>query len=67
LLLNLEIYESIPGWISEPGVVVSMFDSSVPSTVNYAEGMHLEPGKMVTIPINDIRRVAVISKLLNEV
>ncbi|KAI6177631.1 hypothetical protein M3Y97_00928900 [Aphelenchoides bicaudatus] len=57
LLLNLEIYENIPGWVSEPGIVLSMFDSSVPSTVHFAEGMHLEPGKAVTIPINDIRRL----------
>ncbi|KAI6201683.1 hypothetical protein M3Y96_00868700 [Aphelenchoides besseyi] len=57
LLLNLETYESIPGWIQEPGIVLSFFDSSVPSTVSLNEGMHLEPGKAVTIPINDIRRL----------
>lgn len=56
LLLNLEIYENIPG-VSEPGIVLSMFDSSVSSTAHFAEGIHLEPGKMVTIPINDIRRL----------
>ncbi|CAD5216509.1 unnamed protein product [Bursaphelenchus okinawaensis] len=57
LLLNLEIYESVPGWVTEPGVVLSMFDSSVPFVNHFQEGMHLEPGKAVTIPINDIRRV----------
>ena len=33
-----------------------MFDS--PATINYAEGVHLEPGKVVTVPINDVRRVS---------
>uniref|UniRef100_A0A914Z4T4 Uncharacterized protein n=1 Tax=Panagrolaimus superbus TaxID=310955 RepID=A0A914Z4T4_9BILA len=57
LLLNLETYETIPGWISEPGIILSMYDSSVPATAHYTEGMHLESGKVVTIPINDIRRL----------
>lgn len=57
LLLNLETYEAIPGWISEPGIILSMYDSSVPATAHYTEGMHLESGKVVTIPINDIRRL----------
>uniref|UniRef100_A0AC34FSV9 Uncharacterized protein n=1 Tax=Panagrolaimus sp. ES5 TaxID=591445 RepID=A0AC34FSV9_9BILA len=34
-----------------------MYDSSVPATAHYTEGMHLESGKVVTIPINDIRRL----------
>uniref|UniRef100_A0A7E4VU83 Amiloride-sensitive sodium channel n=1 Tax=Panagrellus redivivus TaxID=6233 RepID=A0A7E4VU83_PANRE len=57
MLLNLETYEAIPGWISEPGVILSMFDSTVPATAHFTEGMHLESGKVVTIPINDIRRL----------
>ncbi|KAE9550003.1 hypothetical protein FO519_006788 [Halicephalobus sp. NKZ332] len=57
LLLNLETYEAIPGWISEPGIILSMFDSTVPATAHFTEGMHLESGKVVTIPINDIRRL----------
>lgn len=35
-----------------------MFDSTVSETAHFIEGMHLESGKVVTIPINDIRRVA---------
>lgn len=58
LLLNLEVYESVPGWVSEPGVVLSMFDAEVPFVDHFQEGMHLEPGKAVTIPINDLRRVS---------
>uniref|UniRef100_A0A914CD37 Uncharacterized protein n=2 Tax=Acrobeloides nanus TaxID=290746 RepID=A0A914CD37_9BILA len=57
LLLNLEVYEAIPGWVTEQGIVISMFDSTVPETAHFIEGMHLEPGKLVTIPINDIRRL----------
>ena len=34
-----------------------MFDSTVPATAHFTEGMHLESGKLVTIPINDIRRL----------
>uniref|UniRef100_A0A183V3P7 Acid-sensing ion channel 5 n=1 Tax=Toxocara canis TaxID=6265 RepID=A0A183V3P7_TOXCA len=57
LLLNLEVYEIIPGWVSEPGVMVSIYDPSVPASAYFGEGMHLEPGKVVTIPINDIRKL----------
>ncbi|VDK42049.1 unnamed protein product [Anisakis simplex] len=57
LLLNLEVYEIIPGWVSEPGVMVSMYDPSVPPSGYLGEGMHLEPGKVVTIPINDMRKL----------
>uniref|UniRef100_A0A0N5AE45 Amiloride-sensitive cation channel 5 n=1 Tax=Syphacia muris TaxID=451379 RepID=A0A0N5AE45_9BILA len=57
LLLNLETYEIIPGWIGEPGVVMSMYDNKVPHTAYSGEGMHLAAGKVVTVPINDIRQL----------
>uniref|UniRef100_A0AC35TXF3 Nicastrin n=1 Tax=Rhabditophanes sp. KR3021 TaxID=114890 RepID=A0AC35TXF3_9BILA len=56
ILLNLETYDSIPGYVNDPGVILSIYDSNYTyPTRFYDDGVHLEPGKLVTIPINDIR------------
>ena len=57
ILLNLETYEVVPGWVLEPGIVISMYDRDVPPTAYSGEGIHIGAGKIVTIPINDIRKV----------
>uniref|UniRef100_A0A914X325 Uncharacterized protein n=1 Tax=Plectus sambesii TaxID=2011161 RepID=A0A914X325_9BILA len=57
LLLNLETYDVIPGWVPEPGVIVSIYSHDAPMTVFYGEGTHLSPGKIMTIPVNDIRKL----------
>uniref|UniRef100_A0A0N4ZR62 Amiloride-sensitive sodium channel subunit alpha n=1 Tax=Parastrongyloides trichosuri TaxID=131310 RepID=A0A0N4ZR62_PARTI len=55
LLLNLETYDIIPGMVPEPGVILSIYDSNYTVKRLYDDGVHLEGGKLVTIPINDIR------------
>ncbi|WKY10875.1 hypothetical protein Q1695_002881 [Nippostrongylus brasiliensis] len=56
LLLNLEVYDVIPGTAVEPGVVLSIHDHD-DSLADYTSGIHLEPGKVVTIPINEVRKL----------
>ncbi|PIO59589.1 hypothetical protein TELCIR_18946, partial [Teladorsagia circumcincta] len=56
LLLNLEVYEIIPGTVADAGVILSIHDSSDTLSIQYSTGIHLEAGKMVTIPINEVRR-----------
>ncbi|CEF62740.1 Na+ channel, amiloride-sensitive family-containing protein [Strongyloides ratti] len=55
LLLNLEGYDTIPGWVPDSGVILSIYDANYTTTRLYDDGFHLEGGKLVTIPINDIR------------
>ncbi|KAK6009490.1 hypothetical protein OSTOST_25574, partial [Ostertagia ostertagi] len=58
LLLNLEVYEIIPGTVADAGVILSIHDSSDTLSIQYSTGIHLEAGKMVTIPINEVRRLS---------
>ncbi|UMM35363.1 hypothetical protein L5515_008022 [Caenorhabditis briggsae] len=56
LVLNLEVHEIIPGTVVEPGVVLSIYDGAS-SLSHYSEGIHLEAGKVVTIPVNEVRKL----------
>lgn len=57
LLLNLEVYEIIPGMVVDSGVILSIHDSSETLSEQFTSGIHLEAGKVVTIPINEVRKV----------
>ncbi|PAV69223.1 hypothetical protein WR25_01563 [Diploscapter pachys] len=57
LLLNLEVLEIIPGMVPDPGVILSIYDSEEAMFEQYTEGIHLEAGKVVTIPINEMRKL----------
>ncbi|CAI4223237.1 unnamed protein product [Auanema sp. JU1783] len=57
LLLNLEVYETIPGMVIDPGVTLSIYEEGQRIT-DYAQGIHLEAGKIVTIPINEVRKLS---------
>uniref|UniRef100_A0A0K0EU25 Acid-sensing ion channel 1 n=1 Tax=Strongyloides venezuelensis TaxID=75913 RepID=A0A0K0EU25_STRVS len=57
LLLNLETYDIIPGMVPDSGVILSIYDRNYSNTRLYDDGFHLEGGKLVTIPINDIRKL----------
>ncbi|KAK6045276.1 hypothetical protein COOONC_17219, partial [Cooperia oncophora] len=59
LLLNLEAYEIIPGTVADAGVILSIHDSSDTLSTESTSGIHLEAGKAVTIPINEVRRVRI--------
>ncbi|CAD6193897.1 unnamed protein product [Caenorhabditis auriculariae] len=56
LLLNLEVHEIIPGMAIEPGVIFSIYDGQ-DSLSHFTEGIHLEAGKVVTIPVNEVRKL----------
>ncbi|ETN79405.1 hypothetical protein NECAME_09843 [Necator americanus] len=56
LLLNLEVYEIIPGTVSDSGVILSIHDPGDISSQHHTDGIHLEAGKVVTIPINEVRK-----------
>ncbi|CAB3396865.1 unnamed protein product [Caenorhabditis bovis] len=56
LVLNLEVHDIIPGTVVEPGVILSIFDGHG-SLSHYSEGIHLEAGKVVTIPVNEVRKL----------
>ncbi|VDM69664.1 unnamed protein product [Strongylus vulgaris] len=57
LLLNLELYEIIPGTVSDSGIILSLHDPSDTSSHHHTVGIHLEAGKVVTIPINEVRKL----------
>ncbi|KAK6755745.1 hypothetical protein RB195_014250 [Necator americanus] len=57
LLLNLEVYEIIPGTVSDSGVILSIHDPGDISSQHHTDGIHLEAGKVVTIPINEVRKL----------
>uniref|UniRef100_A0A8R1HJ28 Uncharacterized protein n=1 Tax=Caenorhabditis japonica TaxID=281687 RepID=A0A8R1HJ28_CAEJA len=56
LVLNLEVHDIIPGTVVEPGVILSIYDGAS-SLSHYSEGIHLEAGKVVTIPVNEVRKL----------
>uniref|UniRef100_A0A1I7X852 DNA-directed RNA polymerase n=1 Tax=Heterorhabditis bacteriophora TaxID=37862 RepID=A0A1I7X852_HETBA len=58
LLLNLEVYEIIPGTVVDPGVILSIYDKNDALSQQFTEGIHLEAGKVVTIPINEVRKLS---------
>ncbi|VDO83155.1 unnamed protein product [Heligmosomoides polygyrus] len=58
LLLNLEVYEIIPGMVVDSGVILSIHDSSETLSEQFTSGIHLEAGKVVTIPINEVRKLS---------
>ncbi|GMS79862.1 hypothetical protein PENTCL1PPCAC_2037, partial [Pristionchus entomophagus] len=39
-------------------VIVSLYDKTLPATAHFAEGIHLDAGKIVSIPINDMRKLS---------
>ena len=41
--------------VPDPGVILSIEDGH---TVEFTQGIHLEAGKVVTIPINEVRKVS---------
>lgn len=57
MLLNLEVYEIVPGTVSDSGVILSIHDPNDSSSQHHTDGIHLEAGKLVTIPINEVRKV----------
>ncbi|RCN35562.1 hypothetical protein ANCCAN_18568 [Ancylostoma caninum] len=57
MLLNLEVYEIIPGTVSDSGVILSIHDPNDSSSQHHTDGIHLEAGKLVTIPINEVRKL----------
>ncbi|EYC21577.1 hypothetical protein Y032_0019g3907 [Ancylostoma ceylanicum] len=58
MLLNLEVYEIIPGTVSDSGVILSIHDPNDSSSQHHTDGIHLEAGKLVTIPINEVRKLS---------
>ncbi|CAI5453052.1 unnamed protein product [Caenorhabditis angaria] len=56
LVLNLEVHDIVPGTVFEPGVILSIYDGAS-SLSHYSEGIHLEAGKIVTIPVNEVRKL----------
>ncbi|CAJ0590074.1 unnamed protein product [Cylicocyclus nassatus] len=63
LVLNLEPYDIIPGTVADSGIILSLHDADVESTPHHSVGVHLEAGKVVTIPINEVRRFLSSKKL----
>ncbi|VDK58516.1 unnamed protein product [Cylicostephanus goldi] len=57
LVLNLEPYDIIPGTVADSGIILSLHDAGDDSTPHHSVGVHLEAGKVVTIPINEVRRL----------